>query len=225
MGTLRPNKYSKYHKKYSKSIDPKTQHEKDTIPDPPKPQKAWFYYSKTHVFKDPCYPSKSSKRPQNEPQIVPKWSQEATKEVREAHSWLTKAAGQPNSCLTKPLVKQTMVNFFGWPTRQSLPRGNQPPRIPKSTSKKWKLLPKLFKIGMPVLTPLRCGQIWGTKAADTWNHRISHTDLHTQVDLNLRPMEWSQEKTGNDFEPTHDDNSTMLTLWKKRLSYPSQRAS
>ena len=41
--------------------------------------------------------------------MVPKWSQEATKEVREAHSWLTKA---PNSCLTKPLVKQTMVNFL-----------------------------------------------------------------------------------------------------------------
>ena len=61
MGTLRPNKYSKYHKKYSKSIDPKTQHEKDTIQDPPKPQKVWFYYTKTHVFTDPPYPKKVTK--------------------------------------------------------------------------------------------------------------------------------------------------------------------
>ena len=39
---------------------------------------------------------------QNRRKQVPKSSQEATKEVGEAHSWLT-----------KPLVKQTMVNFFG----------------------------------------------------------------------------------------------------------------
>ena len=44
--------------KYCKSIDPKTQQKKITIQDPPKPQKVLFYYSETHVFKDP---------PQNRP--------------------------------------------------------------------------------------------------------------------------------------------------------------
>ena len=61
MGTLRPNNYSKYHNKYSKSIDRKTQHEKDTIQDPPKPQKVWFHCTKTHVFNDEPYPEKVTK--------------------------------------------------------------------------------------------------------------------------------------------------------------------
>ena len=42
-------------------MDPKTQHEKVTIQDPPKPQKVWFYLSKTHVFEDAPYPEKVTK--------------------------------------------------------------------------------------------------------------------------------------------------------------------
>ena len=55
--------------------------------------------------------------------MEPKRRREETKEVGEANSWLTKAAGQPNSCLTKPLVKQTMVNFLV----------DQPAKVPKTT--------------------------------------------------------------------------------------------
>ena len=39
----------------------KTQHEKVTNWDPPKPQKLWFYYSKTYIFKDPTYHQKVTK--------------------------------------------------------------------------------------------------------------------------------------------------------------------
>ena len=42
-------------------IGMETQHEKVTNLDPPKPQKLWFYYGKTHVFKDPTYPLKVTK--------------------------------------------------------------------------------------------------------------------------------------------------------------------
>ena len=75
--------------------------------------------------------------------MVPKWSQEATKEVGEAHSWLTKAAGQPNSCLTKPLVKQTMVNFFGWPTGQSLPKRPPAPKNPQKHLQEMKIVTQI----------------------------------------------------------------------------------
>ena len=72
MGTLRPNKYSKYNKKYSKSIDPKTQHEKNTIQDPPKLQKVWFTILK-HTFSESSrIPKKSSKWFPNAPQMAPK---------------------------------------------------------------------------------------------------------------------------------------------------------
>ena len=53
MGTPKANRSSKFDSKYCKSMDSKTQHEKVTIQDPPKPQKVAFYYNKTHVFKDP----------------------------------------------------------------------------------------------------------------------------------------------------------------------------
>ena len=42
-------------------MDSKTQHEKVTIQDPPKPQKVSFYLGKTDVFKDPPYPEKVTK--------------------------------------------------------------------------------------------------------------------------------------------------------------------
>ncbi len=61
MGTLKANRSSKFDSKYCKSKDSKTQHEKVTIQDPPKPQKVSFYLSKTDVFKDPPYPEKVTK--------------------------------------------------------------------------------------------------------------------------------------------------------------------
>jgi len=61
MDTLKANKSLKFYKKSCESMDPKTQHENITIQDPPRPQKTWFYYSKTHVFKDPPYPLKVTK--------------------------------------------------------------------------------------------------------------------------------------------------------------------
>ena len=67
LGTLRPNKSSKFLKKYLKCMDLKTQHEKVVIQDPPRPQKVWFYYSKTHVFEDAPYPEKVTK-------MRPKWA-------------------------------------------------------------------------------------------------------------------------------------------------------
>ena len=42
-------------------MDLKTQHEKVVIQDPPRPQKVWFYYSKTHVFEDEPYSEKATK--------------------------------------------------------------------------------------------------------------------------------------------------------------------
>ena len=43
--------------------------------DPPEPQKVWFYYNKTHVFRDPTYTQKvtkmTPKRPPNDPQSTP----------------------------------------------------------------------------------------------------------------------------------------------------------
>ena len=70
MGTLKANRSSKFDSKYCKSMDSKTQHEKVTFQDPPKPQKVSFYLSKTYVFKDPPYPEKSH---QNDPKRHPKW--------------------------------------------------------------------------------------------------------------------------------------------------------
>ena len=48
-------------------MDLKTMHEAVTIQNPPKPQKVWFYISKTHVFEDAPYPEKVTK-------MGPKWS-------------------------------------------------------------------------------------------------------------------------------------------------------
>ena len=42
-------------------MDLKTQHEKVVIQDPPRPQKVWFYFNKTHVFEDAPYPEKVTK--------------------------------------------------------------------------------------------------------------------------------------------------------------------
>ena len=56
-------------------MDTKTQHEKVANQDPPEPQKVWFYYNKTHVFRDPTYPQKvtkmTPKRPPNDSQSTP----------------------------------------------------------------------------------------------------------------------------------------------------------
>ena len=61
MGTLRSNKSTEFDQKSSENNGSKKQHEKDTIWDPPKPQKLVFYYSKTHVFRNPPYPQKVTK--------------------------------------------------------------------------------------------------------------------------------------------------------------------
>ena len=61
MGTLKANRSSKFDLKYCKNMDSKTQHEKVTIQDPPKPQKVTFYLGKTNVFEDPPYPEKVTK--------------------------------------------------------------------------------------------------------------------------------------------------------------------
>ena len=61
LDTLRANKSSKFYKKSSKRTDPKTQQEKVTIQGTSRPQKILFYFSKTHVFKDPPYPEKVCK--------------------------------------------------------------------------------------------------------------------------------------------------------------------
>ena len=93
MGTLKTNISSKVDWKYRKSIDPKTQREKVTIQDPPKPQKVSFYFSKTDVFKDPPYPEKSPKWPQKAPQmaskstpIAPKGPSKASKKTNKKRS-------------------------------------------------------------------------------------------------------------------------------------------
>ena len=89
MGTLKANRSSKFDSKYCKSMDSKTQHEKVTIQDPPKPQKVSFYLSKTDVFKDPPYPEKVTKmRPKGIPngsQIDPNCHQRAPEASKRAH--------------------------------------------------------------------------------------------------------------------------------------------
>ena len=72
MGTLKANRSSKFDSKYCKSMDSKTQHEKVTIQDPPKPQKVSFYRNKTYVFKDPPDPEKVTKMtPKGTPNACP----------------------------------------------------------------------------------------------------------------------------------------------------------
>ena len=61
MGTLRSNKSTEFDQKSSENNGSKKQHEKDTNWDPPKPQKLMFYYSKTHVFRNPPYAQKITK--------------------------------------------------------------------------------------------------------------------------------------------------------------------
>ena len=68
METLRANKSPKFHRKYSKSADRETQHEKVMNQDSPKPQKVLFYYNKTHVQRSTLTP----KSDQNDPQMLPK---------------------------------------------------------------------------------------------------------------------------------------------------------
>ena len=143
--------------------------------------------------------------------MEPKRRREETKEVGEANSWLTKAAGQPNSCLTNLLVKQTMVNFLVDQPAKVSQCGLQHPRSPKSTSKKWKLLPKLFKIGMPVLP----SSLWsdlgnqGSRHIKSWDQSYRPSDTGRPQ---LASYGMKSGTTGNDFERIHQDNSTTLTL-------------
>ena len=67
----------------------KTQHEKVTNWDPPKPQKAWFYYSKTHVSKDlPYHPKVIKMTPKCSPngsQINPMGPQRPLQDLPETN--------------------------------------------------------------------------------------------------------------------------------------------
>ena len=70
-------------------MDPKTQHETVTIQNPPRPQKVWFYISKTHVFEDAPYPEKVTK-------IRPKWSPNRPNGPKRAPQGLQKDAQKTN---------------------------------------------------------------------------------------------------------------------------------
>ena len=72
MGTLRSNKSTKFDQKSPKNNETKKQRKKCTSRDPPKPQKLVFYYSKTHVFRNPPYPQKVTK-------MTPKWPPNCSK--------------------------------------------------------------------------------------------------------------------------------------------------
>ena len=74
-------------------MDSKTQHEKVTIQDPPKPQKVSFYLSKTDVFKDPPYPEKVTKMtpkcPPNDLKIDPMAPKSPSKTLQKTNRKLT----------------------------------------------------------------------------------------------------------------------------------------
>ena len=61
MGTLRSRKSTQFDQKFAENHRSKKQYEKDMTLDSPGPQKLVFYYSKTHVFRNPRYPQKVTK--------------------------------------------------------------------------------------------------------------------------------------------------------------------